>query len=144
MAIHLGFSLRTVSVRPDDQAPGHTGFCLIEKTPAWLSLTPNADWRSRSWAERKIVVCLAGGHAETRVTGEPADSVCRGDRKMARKLAGRLCLTVEERLAYLTYLSVRSRNIVLEEWTGIEEVAAVLMRKGRLSGAEALLVYAGV
>lgn len=132
-------AIRHVSIVPTGDA---AGFVIpgkakqeLEERGAILSAS------GRIWVENEIVICLAGGLAAERLTGEPYEdpTVPGSDYWQATNLAVMVCRSQEETDAFLQWLLERTKNVIALPaiWEAIEDLAAALLADKSLSGRKA-------
>jgi hypothetical protein len=127
---------RYVSIEPDGDSLGR----LLEACPTG-SFRPDVDAgsRARAFAERLIMVRLAGDAAENLHRGKHSWCGARGDFHAVLDLTSYFCGDVEEEAAYARWLAIRIRNMLRSKpnWALVRATAAALLKRGHLSYREA-------
>jgi hypothetical protein len=145
-AFELRRGVRQVTIEPDPERGtlGHVlqrsllALCRDQSDPG----APRQRARvERAHVEREILCCFAGGIAEGHFRGRRNHVGARTDRKCALELASRLCGDLNETRAYLRWLLLRTRNLVLSQWPGVKRVAAELLVHRTLTGPKARKAY---
>jgi hypothetical protein len=140
-SFYLGRGVREVSIIHDVQH-GTLGRVRNYRLPAFRP-EMMMDARTRTTAERCILILLAGPEAERRYKGRSNQNGACYDRDAVADLAGHVCCSEEEADAYLCWLSIRTRGLlaVPSLWAAVKALAAELLSAGRLSGTNARSVY---
>jgi hypothetical protein len=117
------------------------GLCRQEKWPPWVldELNGGSDSpRVNHWIEVQIRILLAGPAAEKQYTGRGNHRGARSDYNVSSDLAMHRCCGTEETNAYMRWLwiGVKAHLRVAHWWQCVEAVAAALLERHRLTGAE--------
>ncbi len=135
----LGWPLHSVTVIPDE-ARGTLGACY-GADPS----TPDAPLPGRMMPglgeviDERIVVLWAGPLAEVCATGQPPEdsTLARSDFEEIERLAEMRCPHAHERRLYLAWCRERAQRIVDDHLDEIHKLAAALLERGTITGAEA-------
>jgi hypothetical protein len=131
--------VRSVSIEEDRETLGR----VIHYPLPTLARDIVVDGRVRWRIEQSIMILMAGVEAEHRVSDD-ADRVEAGGKDDFSVSAG-LAMYVtggepEETSAYIRWLTLRVRNIILANevwWSAVESLARELLKRPTLSGKEA-------
>jgi hypothetical protein len=135
--MHLGIELGVVST--GTVAGAGTGRARAGEVGEEL-LRYGSSGSARAAAEPEIMALLAGPLAEEHRSG--GYDATAGDRD-ALKLAVLLCGDEEEAAAYLAWLRVRTRKLLVNQvWPAVLALAAVLLERESVPGEEALEIMA--
>jgi hypothetical protein len=127
-------SRRTRS-KSDRRSPGRLyGRRRPSVTRGWQSLDLNSPARVRRRAERRIVICFAGPHAQR--SHRPSSWRSwhgSDDHAIAGDLALRMFRCERSAAAHLKHLEDHSRELIASSWASVEMVAEALFEQGTLN-----------
>lgn len=135
MAAYVGARVQSVTIDPDwDDGPARTGDIRVE----W----PRERFSEREFAEKSVLVALAGPVAEMIYRGEPfhpglgAEWVV--DWNLAWAAAARLIKADRERLSYLEQSTLRLYRLLGrdEHWAALAAIADHLLAHETLDGED--------
>lgn len=124
-----------VSIVPDDESLGRVTNDLPD---SFFDEDLNAN-RQRSLYEKHILISLAGGLAEMKLTGVENTDGNAVDNSSVVELASRVTDSVAETEAYILWLQERAKNMVDNPWNwiAVEALAAALLHSKTLSARKA-------
>jgi ATP-dependent Zn protease len=139
MAIHLKRAIRYVTIEPTDDSLGHILNTPMPKFDPDDEIEPK-DFRL---VEREILVCLAGGAAEYRLTGRRNHRGAAGDDRNALDLASAVYGSDDVAAKYLEFMYARVRQLIESPplWIRVEGLAAALLTHKRLNARQAKDAY---
>lgn len=137
-SVLLGVGLRSVTIVPD-AGRGTLGLC--QGTPPGRGFRPDAavDGRTMRRLQDQVMVLLAGGIAEYEFTRRHNHRGCDHDYRVAADLAGYACGGGKELEFFLGWLGERVRGLLRNRahWPAVEALAAALMERRTIGGADA-------
>lgn len=130
-------AIKSVSIERDDDSHGRMLFESFR--------VPNLETVSgRDWAERHIIVSLAGPLAQRRFRPSSARGWHgKGDYRTALDLTYELQGSAELCTAYLDWLQILTKALVDSNWQHIEAVARALLDKREVSGNDVVSIIIG-
>ena len=130
----LKIQFSEVSIISDDESEGR----VTNRLPDSFFDDSNVN-RQRRLFEKHILILLAGGLAEEKLTRQEDIDGNASDYKSAAELALRTTGSEAEANAFLLRLTERARNMVdlPTYWAAIEALAAVLLHSKKLSARKA-------
>jgi hypothetical protein len=135
MRLELGRGVTRATVKPEGEALGR-----VRHRPSKLDTDyPGVDWPYRRWAETEVMTLLAGPEAEEQLIGRRNDVGASSDDAKVLEIAVEAEGYGEERRdAYLEWLRLKVRDFVAHAhfWIQVEAVAAALLERETLTGAE--------
>lgn len=142
VAFELRRGVTVVTIVPSDENMGH----IQESKQPSSRPDINSDAATGYRIEREIQILLAGEIAAAKLCGREPEMGEHGsveDYKLAAKFAFRVGGDEEETTAYLTWLFIRTRNMVKNDrvWFPITKLAGVLLERKEMSGREARKVW---
>lgn len=137
IALHLGLGLqeRSISIVPCDEA-AHPGLLEREYFGA-ADKDPRHGLRQR--VEARVMISLAGPAAQQRFgPSEKGTAHSEQDHSEALSLLSTISTSDEERNAYMTWLNVRVRDMLMvpRVWAQVEAVASAFLEHKRLTTRE--------
>ena len=131
VGVLLGLDVHAATVIADEHTLGQTSW-----TPPSEQFRPDREIvdATRNEIEARVMAKFAGGLAEERFAGAPNDEGAAWDREGIVDLAGYMVSTQDELEAYITWLRVRTSNMLANPivWQRVEALAAALVTQGRL------------
>lgn len=135
MAAYVGAHVQSVTIDPDwDDGPERTGDVQVE----W----PCEQFSEREFAEKSILVALAGPVTEMIYRGEPFHPALVAewvvDWNLAWEAVARLIKTDRERMAYLEQSTLRLYRLLGrdEHWAALAAIADHLLAHETMEGEE--------
>ena len=116
---------------------------VFAQDPSWFRPDlNNADFRTRSFLERRVIGILAGPEAERRHTGRRGRVGAQGDYKNAVDLASYITGSFAETEAYLRWLTIRAEGFVAYglSWHSITMLAEALLERETVSSRAVRLI----
>lgn len=135
MRLMLGRSVTRATIKSEGDTLGSVGHRPAKVDTEWLG----EDWATRRWAETAIMVALAGPEAEQRLTGSRNGAGAASDDAWVHEVSvDAEGYADERRQAYLRWLQLKVRDWVNDSqfWRQVEAVAAALLERETLTGAE--------
>jgi hypothetical protein len=103
------------------------------RRPRWFD--PDEVSARMQWhVQREIVSLYAGPIAESKMTGAGNHAGAEGDHHTIVQLADCVVGGAEELQAFISWLEIRSTNLVEHRWFAIEAVAQALLNEKRMTG----------
>lgn len=137
----LGFDPYELAIKPD-RTSGARGRVSGVGGPLlpMPDRAPAMDRQLRMKTENEVVVLLSGILAEAKRTGRYNWLGAAGDLEQADRLLIPICSTPHQQVDRRRRLEKRAQQIIDQRatWRAVESVAAELVNRSRLSGAEAL------
>lgn len=138
MRLQLGRRPTRASIKPRaaDNSLGHVAHLGTKLDVDWID---PRDWRLQRWAETEIMVAMAGGEAERIYSGRCYHAGCAADSRRVSEIVLRTeGLNDRRQLAFVTWLREKTRDRLGNSlvWLRVEAVAAALMQRETLTGAE--------
>jgi len=124
----------SATIIPRDDAHGSVEH---ENPLRGIKLKFNNGYPARLRAEDAVMICLAGGIAQLRAFPRLLRRWhTHTDYVRAVEIARSICGSPDEATAFLKWLDLRMRSILDVRWFQVEAVAAALVERKRLTGAE--------
>lgn len=136
----LGRAFTRVSIEANEETVGR---CSFRAPGEWFRPHERLDTRTRARLEERIIISLAGPHAEAMFSGRFDDDAAAEDIARASELADYMSNNdPDESQAYLEWLGYRTRRLTEREvfWPAVDALAHGLLGAGEIPYRRARLI----